>query len=98
MLDIDTSTFDLRRVKAAELSLQMGKEYCERDGKDYDLIVPRGKEKWEGTDEDFAELGKVIKSMDHCAFENLKLTVYLFRTYNQTKRYGDTGNRYVVNL
>jgi hypothetical protein len=97
-LDGGASVFDLRRVKAAELSLQMGKEYCERDNKDYELIVPRGKEKWEGTDEDFAELGKVIKSMNHCAFENLKLTVYLFRTFNQTKRYEDTGNRWVINL
>lgn len=97
-LDGSTSIFDLGRVKAAELSLQMGKEHHERDGKSYDLVVPRGKEKWEGKDEDFAELGKVLKSLDQCAFQDLKLMVYLFRTFNKTRNYEDTGNRWVVDL
>lgn len=60
--------------------------------------MPRGKEGWEGSDEDFAELGKVVKNMDSRAFEELKLTVYLFRTFNKTKNYEDTGNKFIVNF
>lgn len=97
-LDGSTSIFDLKRVKYAELNLHMGKSHHSEDDKYYDLIVPRGKERWAARDEDFSELGKVIKNMDSCAFEELKLTVSLFRTYNRTKNDEDTGNRFIVDL
>ncbi|KAF2870915.1 hypothetical protein BDV95DRAFT_71197 [Massariosphaeria phaeospora] len=93
-LDGTTSIFDLRRVKNAELALQLGKAHHEKDDCIYDLVVPRGKERSRLNDEDFAELGKVLKSVGKCAFEHLKLRVWLFRTENRTKEYEDTGNRW----
>ncbi|KAF1955288.1 hypothetical protein CC80DRAFT_493209 [Byssothecium circinans] len=84
-LDGSSSIFDIGRVKSAALYLQMGSCPVDRDDKCYNLIVPRGKERWYGNDEDFAGLGKVIKGMDHCVLESLHLTVCLFRSYPPTE-------------
>ena len=89
-LDGSTSIFDLRRVKAAQLCIKLGKRYPSEDIHTYyDFVGSVGNENWDECDENFSELGKVIKSMDHHAFEDLKLMVYLFTTSARPRNFAD---------
>lgn len=95
-LDGKNSVFELSRIGAARLSVTMGKTWSSNSF--YQYIVPRGKERFDLIDEDFSGLGSVIAALERCALRKLELNVHLFRTYDRTRNWEASGNRFVVHL
>ncbi|KAF2445510.1 hypothetical protein P171DRAFT_520288 [Karstenula rhodostoma CBS 690.94] len=92
-LDGKTSVFELGRVRAANLSVTMGKTHVVRkDNTRYNVIVPRGKERFDSVDEDFGALGRAIVGLEACGLRELKLHVHLFRTTPGIGRLLGTGS------
>jgi hypothetical protein len=90
------SVFELGRIGAASLSVTMGK--MRPPNSSYEHIVPRGKERFDSVDQEFAGIGRAIAALEGCALRELELDVHLFRTHDHTGDWEASGNRFMVNL
>ena len=95
-LDGKRSVFELGRIAAASLRVAMGKTWS--TGLTPEHIVPRGKERFDLVDEDFAGLGRALAALEGCALRELELDVHLFRTNDHTGDWEASENRFTVNL